>query len=169
MLARLMSQALRKLTACVSRSGTVLIFINQTRARLGVHFGNAETTTGGNALKFYSSVRCEIRRVGNLKDGEAVVGSRTKVKVLKNKVAPPFREAEFDVSYRTGIHRAAEVLDLALELGLVRKAGHSHSVDGVAIGNGREAAIEWLTQHPRELEALAAATVHHPGPRATSR
>src|SRR5688572_11355817 len=121
--ARLMSQALRKLTGAVSRSGTCIIFINQIRMKIGIVFGNPETTTGGNALKFYSSVRLEIRRAGNLKEGDNVVGTRTKVKVVKNKVAPPFQEVEFDVLYGAGISRAGEVLDLGVQLGLVEKAG----------------------------------------------
>ncbi|MFZ5444799.1 MAG: recombinase RecA [Myxococcota bacterium] len=154
--ARLMSQALRKLTGAVSRSGTCIIFINQIRMKIGVMFGNPETTTGGNALKFYSSVRCEIRRAGNLKDGDAVIGSRTKVKVVKNKVAPPFQEAEFDILYNKGISRAGEALDLGVTLGLVEKAGSFFSLNGERIAQGRERAIEWLREHPVELEALAA-------------
>jgi recombination protein RecA len=121
--ARLMSQALRKLTGAVSRSGCCIIFINQIRMKIGVVFGNPETTTGGNALKFYSSVRMEIRRTSNLKDGESVVGTRAKVKVVKNKVAPPFQEVEFDLLYGVGIHRAGEVLDLGVQAGLVDKSG----------------------------------------------
>ncbi|RYZ35973.1 MAG: recombinase RecA, partial [Myxococcaceae bacterium] len=153
--ARLMSQALRKLTGAVSRSGTCIIFINQIRMKIGVMFGNPETTTGGNALKFYSSVRMEIRRTGNLKEGDAVVGSRARVKVVKNKLAPPFQEAEFDVLYGTGIHRAAEVLDLAVSAGVVEKSGSHFSLRGERIGQGRERACEWLREHPDVLEALA--------------
>ncbi|MCC6333915.1 MAG: recombinase RecA [Myxococcales bacterium] len=153
--ARLMSQALRKLTGAVSRSGTCIIFINQLRMKIGVVFGNPETTTGGNALKFYSSVRCEIRRAGNLKEGEAVIGSRAKVKVVKNKVAPPFQEAEFDIVYNRGISRAGEVLDLGVALGLVEKAGSFFSLGAERLGQGRERAVEWLREHPVEAEALA--------------
>jgi recombination protein RecA len=154
--ARLMSQALRKLTGAVSRSGTCIIFINQIRMKIGVMFGNPETTTGGNALKFYSSVRMEIRRTGNLKDGESVIGTRTRVKVVKNKVAPPFHEAEFDLLYGSGIHRAGEVLDLGVQTGRVDKSGSHFSVRGERIGQGRERATEWLREHPAVLEALAA-------------
>ncbi|WNG39491.1 recombinase RecA [Archangium minus] len=153
--ARLMSQALRKLTGAVSRSGCCIIFINQIRMKIGVVFGNPETTTGGNALKFYSSVRMEIRRTSNLKDGENVVGTRAKVKVVKNKVAPPFQEAEFDLLYGVGIHRAGEVLDLAVHSGLVDKAGSHFSLRGERIGQGRERASEWLREHPEALEGLA--------------
>ncbi len=153
--ARLMSQALRKLTGAVSRSGTCIIFINQVRMKIGVMFGNPETTTGGNALKFYASVRMEIRRTGNLKEDDAVVGSRARVKVVKNKLAPPFQEAEFDVLYGTGIHRAAEVLDLAVSAGVVEKSGSHFSLRGERIGQGRERACEWLREHPDVLEALA--------------
>jgi len=153
--ARLMSQALRKLTGAVSRSGTCIIFINQIRMKIGVMFGNPETTTGGNALKFYSSVRCEIRRAGNLKDGDVVFGTRTKVKVVKNKVAPPFQEAEFDIVYNKGISRAGEAVDLGVHYGFVEKSGSHFRLDGEAIGQGRERAIEWLREHPTELEKLA--------------
>ncbi|PTL79072.1 recombinase RecA [Vitiosangium sp. GDMCC 1.1324] len=153
--ARLMSQALRKLTGAVSRSGCCIIFINQIRMKIGVVFGNPETTTGGNALKFYSSVRMEIRRTSNLKDGENVVGTRAKVKVVKNKVAPPFQEAEFDLLYGVGIHRPGEVLDLGVHAGLVDKAGSHFSLRGERIGQGRERAAEWLREHPDAMEALA--------------
>jgi recombination protein RecA len=154
--ARLMSQALRKLTGAVSRSGTCIIFINQIRMKIGVVFGNPETTTGGNALKFYASVRCEIRKAGNLKDGETVIGTRTKVKVVKNKVAPPFHEAEFDIIYNKGVSRAGEVLDLGAAMGLVEKSGSHFSLGNERIGQGRERAIEWLNSHPAEMELLAA-------------
>ena len=156
--ARLMSQALRKLTGAVSRSGTTIIFINQIRMKIGVMFGNPETTTGGNALKFYSSVRCEIRRAGNLKEGDVVIGSRTKVKVVKNKVAPPFQEAEFDIIYNRGISRAGEVVDLGAALGILEKSsgGSHYSLDGERIAQGRERAIEWFREHPAELEKVAA-------------
>ena len=162
--ARLMSQALRKLTGAVSRSGTCIIFINQIRMKIGVVFGNPETTTGGNALKFYASVRLEIRKAGNLKDGENVIGTRTKVKVVKNKVAPPFQEAEFDIIYNRGVSRAGEVLDLGTTLGFVDKAGSHFSLGGERIGQGRERAIEWLQQHPAEMEMLAAKILSTPKP-----
>ena len=154
--ARLMSQALRKLTGAVSKSGTVIFFINQMRMKIGVVFGNPETTTGGNALKFYASVRMEIRRVGNLKDGEAVVGTRTRVKVVKNKVAPPFQETEFDVLYGQGISRAGEVLDLAVGLGVIEKSGSHFLLEGERIGQGRERTVEWLRERPAVLDGLAA-------------
>ncbi|MCY1075244.1 recombinase RecA [Archangium lansingense] len=164
--ARLMSQALRKLTGAVSRSGCCIIFINQIRMKIGVVFGNPETTTGGNALKFYSSVRMEIRRTSNLKDGESVVGTRAKVKVVKNKVAPPFQETEFDLLYGVGINRPGEVLDLGVQAGLVDKSGSHFSLRGERIGQGRERASEWLREHPEALEALAREVVGMtlPGP-----
>jgi recombination protein RecA len=170
--ARLMSQALRKLTGAVSKSGTVIFFINQIRMKIGVVFGNPETTTGGNALKFYASVRMEIRRLGNLKDGDNVIGTRTRVKVVKNKVAPPFHETEFDVLYGQGISRAGEALDLAVTLGLAEKSGSHYLLDGERIGQGRERAIEWLRERPQALEALvariAAAEVRPPPPPAVA-
>ncbi len=153
--ARLMSQALRKLTGAVSRSGTCIIFINQIRMKIGVVFGNPETTTGGNALKFYSSVRCEIRRSGNLKDGDTVVGNRTKVRVVKNKVAPPFADAEFDIIYNQGISRAGEVVDLATAAGYLDKSGSHFSLDGERIAQGRDKAVEFFRANPDKLEALA--------------
>jgi recombination protein RecA len=154
--ARLMSQALRKLTSTISRSQTVVIFINQIRMRIGVMFGNPETTTGGNALKFYASVRMDIRRTGTLKDGDNVVGGRTRVKVVKNKMAPPFKEAEFDILYGTGISREGEVIDLGSEGGILEKSGAWYSFNGERIGQGRESAREFLRAHPeigKELEA----------------
>jgi recombination protein RecA len=154
--ARLMSQALRKLTGAVSRSGCCIVFINQIRMKIGVVFGNPETTTGGNALKFYASMRLEIRRAGNLKDGESVVGSRVKVKVVKNKVAPPFQEAEFDILYGSGISRAGEVLDLGVQLGLVEKSGSHFSWHGERLGQGRERAVDFLRERPQLMEELAA-------------
>jgi recombination protein RecA len=157
--ARLMSQALRKLTGAVSKSGTVIFFINQMRMKIGVVFGNPETTTGGNALKFYASVRLEIRRLGNLKDGDTVIGTRTRVKVVKNKVAPPFQETEFDVLYGQGISRAGEVLDLAVATGRVEKSGSHHLLDGERIGQGRERAVEWLREHPQVCDTLASQLV----------
>jgi recombination protein RecA len=153
--ARLMSQALRKLTGAVNKSGTCIIFINQIRMKIGVVFGNPETTTGGNALKFYSSVRLEIKRIGNIKEADTVVGTRGRVKVVKNKVAPPFHEAEFDLMYGTGISRAGEVLDLGTTLGLFEKAGSHYSLKGERIGQGRERAIEWIRERPQLLEDLA--------------
>src|SRR2546426_4269501 len=142
--ARLMSQALRKLTAAISKSQTIVVFINQIRMKIGVMFGNPETTTGGNALKFYSSVRLDIRRIGNIKEGENVVGSRTKVRVVKNKVAPPFKEVEFDIIYGQGISRDGEIVDLGSEGGVIEKSGAWHSFEGERIGQGREDTKEAL-------------------------
>ena len=153
--ARLMSQALRKLTAVVSRNQTLVIFINQIRMKIGVVFGNPETTTGGHALKFYASVRLDIRRIGAVKEGEQVVGSRTRVKVVKNKVAPPFREAEFDIRYGVGVDRFGEAVDLAVERGLLEKAGAHYSLEGERIGQGRERAAEWLRTNPAAFQRLA--------------
>ncbi|MFN7131762.1 MAG: recombinase RecA [Myxococcales bacterium] len=155
--ARLMSQALRKLTGAVSKSGASILFINQIRMKIGVMFGNPETTTGGNALKFYASVRLDIRRTGQVKDGENVVGSRTRVKVVKNKVAPPFREAEFDILYGSGVCRENELLDLGCERGLVEKNGAWFSYNGERIAQGRERACEWLREHPAAAEELVKA------------
>jgi recombination protein RecA len=146
--ARLMSQALRKLTGTISRSNTVVIFINQIRMKIGVMFGNPETTTGGNALKFYASVRMDIRRTGALKDGDSIVGGRTRVKVVKNKMAPPFKEAEFDILYGTGISRDGEIVDLGSEMSVVEKSGAWYSFGGERIGQGREAAKQFLKDHP---------------------
>jgi recombination protein RecA len=146
--ARLMSQALRKLTAIIAKSKTTVIFTNQIRFRIGVMFGNPETTTGGNALKFYASVRLDIRRIGALKAEEEVTGSRTRVKVVKNKVAPPFREVEFDIIYGEGISRTGEIIDLGSELGIVEKSGSWYSYRGERIGQGREAAIKFLKENP---------------------
>jgi recombination protein RecA len=154
--ARLMSQAMRKLAGVVSRNQATVVFINQIRMKIGVVFGNPETTTGGNALKFYASLRLDIRRAGQLKDGEEIVGSRTRVRVVKNKVAPPFREAEFDIRYGVGVDRAAEALDLAVDRGLVEKSGTHFALDGERIGQGRERAAEWLRANPAALEALVA-------------
>jgi recombination protein RecA len=145
--ARLMSQALRKLTATISRSQTVVIFINQIRMKIGVMFGNPETTTGGNALKFYASVRMDIRRIGALKDGDNIIGGRTRVKVVKNKMAPPFKEAEFDILYGTGISRDGEIVDLGSDMGVVEKSGAWYSFGGERIGQGREAAKQFLREH----------------------
>jgi recombination protein RecA len=146
--ARLMSQALRKLTGTISRSQTIMIFINQIRMKIGVMFGNPETTTGGNALKFYASVRLDIRRVGAIKQGDNVVGSRTRVRVVKNKVAPPFKEAEFDILYGVGISREGELIDLGTDRGLVEKSGAWYSFGGERIGQGRENVKEFLHEHP---------------------
>jgi recombination protein RecA len=144
--ARLMSQALRKLTATVHRSNTLLVFINQIRMKIGVMFGNPETTTGGNALKFYASMRLDVRRIGALKNGEQVVGNRTKVKVVKNKMAAPFREVEFDILYGQGISRSGDILDMAAEAGIVEKAGAWYSYKGERIGQGREAAKTFIEE-----------------------
>jgi recombination protein RecA len=149
--ARLMSQALRKLTATISKAQTTVVFINQIRMKIGVMFGNPETTTGGNALKFYASQRLDIRRVGAIKDGETVIGSRTRVKVVKNKVAPPFREVEFDILYGQGISREGDLLDLAVENNIVEKSGAWFSYGGERIGQGRENARDFLKAHPEML------------------
>jgi recombination protein RecA len=146
--ARLMSQALRKLTATIARSQTVVIFINQIRMKIGVMFGNPETTTGGNALKFYASVRMDIRRIGALKEADAVVGGRTRVKVVKNKMAPPFKEAEFDILYGTGISLEGELVDIGSDMGIVEKSGAWYSFNGDRIGQGRDSAKEFLKAHP---------------------
>jgi len=154
--ARLMSQALRKLTAVVSKSKTLLIFINQIREKIGVMFGNPETTTGGRALKFYSSVRIDIRRINSIKDGEAVVGSRTKVKVVKNKIAPPFKVAEFDIAYGEGISKTGELIDLGIEHRVVEKSGAWFSYGDLRIGQGRENSKAFLKGNPdvaNEIEA----------------
>lgn len=146
--ARLMSQAMRKFTGVLNRSNTILIFINQIRMKIGVMFGNPETTTGGNALKFYSSLRLDIRRIGQLKDGQEVIGNRTRVKVVKNKVAPPFKEAEFDIVYGEGISKTGDLLDLAVNLDIVEKSGSWYSYNEERIGQGRENAKRFLTDQP---------------------
>lgn len=146
--ARLMSQALRKLTGSISRSNCTVIFINQLRMKIGVMFGNPETTTGGNALKFYASVRMDIRRIGAIKDGEAVIGNRTKIKVVKNKVAPPFREVEFDIMYGEGISQTGDLLDVAANEGIIEKAGAWYSYNNAKMGQGREQSKEFLKQNP---------------------
>ncbi|WP_225409970.1 recombinase RecA [Stigmatella hybrida] len=154
--ARLMSQALRKLTGTISKSQTCVIFINQIRMKIGVMFGNPETTTGGNALKFYASQRLDIRRIGAIKNGENVVGSRTRVKVVKNKVAPPFKEVEFDIMYGTGISREGDLIDLASNENIVEKSGSWFAFKGERIGQGRENAKDYLREHPdtyKEIEA----------------
>ena len=153
--ARLMSQALRKITAAVSRSKTTVIFINQIRMRIGVMFGNPETTTGGNALKFYSSVRLDIRRIETLKEGDNSIGNRVRVKVVKNKVAPPFRQAEFDIMFNQGIARTGEIIDLAVHVGLVNKSGAWYEYNEAKIAQGRDAAKQYLADNPKiviELE-----------------
>ncbi len=152
--ARLMSQALRKLTGVVSKSKTCLIFINQLREKIGVMFGNPETTTGGRALKFYSSVRVDIRRIGAIKDGETMVGGRTRVKVVKNKLAPPFREAEFDIMYGEGISREGDLVDQGVERKIVEKSGTWFSYGGERLGQGRENAKAFLKQNPEVAAAI---------------
>ena len=152
--ARLMSQAMRKFTGVLNRSHTVLIFINQIRMKIGVMFGNPETTTGGNALKFYSSLRLDIRRIGQIKDGQEVVGNRTKVKVVKNKVAPPFKVSEFDIIYGEGISKIGDMLDLAVDLEIIDKSGAWYSYNDERIGQGRENAKRFLTDHPEMTEDI---------------
>jgi recombination protein RecA len=158
-----MSQALRKLTGTIARSHTVVIFINQIRMKIGVMFGNPETTTGGNALKFYASVRMDIRRIGALKDGDNIVGGRTRVKVVKNKMAPPFKEAEFDVLYGTGISRDGEIVDLGSEMGIVEKSGAWYSFGGDRIGQGREAAKNFLKEHPEIAQQIMSRVMERVG------
>ena len=154
--ARLMSQALRKLTATISRTGCCCIFINQLREKIGVMFGNPETTTGGNALKFYASVRLDIRRIGQIKDGENVAGNRTKVKVVKNKVAPPFRLAEFDIMYGEGISKMGEIVDLGVDTNVIKKAGSWFSYGDTKIGQGRDAVKQMLHDNPELCEEIEA-------------
>lgn len=153
--ARLMSQALRKLTGVISRSHATVIFINQIRMKIGVMFGNPETTTGGNALKFYASVRMDIRRIGQIKQGDQVIGNRTRVKVVKNKIAPPFREAEFDIMYNQGISKSGDILDLATAHDIVEKAGAWFAYNDAKIGQGREAAKQYLQDNPKAMEEIA--------------
>lgn len=155
--ARLMSQALRKLTSAISKTNTTCIFINQLREKIGVMFGNPETTTGGNALKFYASVRLDIRRATQLKDGEEVIGNQVRVKVVKNKVAPPFRKAEFDIMFGEGISRSGEIIDLGAELGIIKKSGSWYSYNDTKLGQGRDAAKQCIQDNPEladELEKL---------------
>src|SRR4051794_3787878 len=152
--ARLMSQALRKLTGSISKSNTIVLFINQIRMKIGIMFGNPETTTGGNALKFYASVRLDIRRIGAIKDRDEVVGNQTRVKVVKNKVAPPFRQVEFDIMYGHGISKSGELLDLGVKAGVVEKSGAWFSYDGERIGQGRENAKQYLEAHKDAAAAI---------------
>ncbi len=161
--ARLMSQALRKLTGAISRSNSMVLFINQIRMKIGVMFGSPETTTGGNALKFYASCRLDIRRIGALKDGEKVVGNRTRVKVVKNKMAPPFREVEFDIMYGEGISYAGDLIDLGSECGAVEKSGAWFSLEGERIGQGRDNAIQYLKQNPALARRIEAKILLHHG------
>ncbi|WP_448578742.1 recombinase RecA [Thermaurantiacus sp.] len=155
--ARLMSQALRKLTGSISRSRCLVIFINQVRMKIGVMYGNPETTTGGNALKFYASVRLDIRRTGQIKDREEIIGNTTRVKVVKNKVAPPFRQVEFDIMYGSGISKVGEILDLGVKAGIVEKSGAWFSHDSTRIGQGRENAKTYLVEHPDVAARIEAA------------
>ena len=154
MQARLMCQALRKLTGSISKSNTLVIFINQIRMKIGVMFGNPETTTGGNALKFYSSVRLDIRRIGQIKERDEVVGNQTRVKVVKNKVAPPFKQVEFDIMYGEGISKTGELIDLGVKANIVEKSGSWYTYDSQRIGQGRENAKGYLRDNPQAAEAL---------------
>ena len=161
--ARLMSQALRKLTGTISKSNCCVIFINQIRMKIGVMFGNPETTTGGNALKFYASVRMDIRKIAAIKNGQDVVGSRTRVKVVKNKVAPPFKEAEFDITYGLGISRVGDIVDLGSECNVIDKSGAWFSYNGERVGQGRENAKQYLFEHPETCAAIEAKILEHYG------
>jgi len=154
--ARLMSQALRKLTSSISRSRTTVFFINQIRMKIGVMFGNPETTTGGNALKFYASVRLDVRRTGSIKKGEEVLGNETRVKVVKNKVAPPFKQAQFSIMYGQGVSHGGEVLDMGVQYGLINKSGAWYAMDNERIGQGRDNAITYLNEHPELLDKVEA-------------
>src|SRR5690349_5373018 len=161
--ARLMSQALRKLTGSISKSNTIVIFINQIRMKIGIMFGNPETTTGGNALKFYASVRLDIRRIGAIKDRDEVVGNQTRVKVVKNKVAPPFKQVEFDIMYGVGISKTGELVDLGVKAGIVEKSGSWYSYDGSRIGQGRESAKTFLEENKDAAEKLETAIRQNAG------
>jgi recombination protein RecA len=152
--ARLMSQALRKLTASISKSNCLVIFINQIRLKIGVMFGNPETTTGGNALKFYASVRLDIRRIGAIKDRDNIVGNQTRVKVVKNKLAPPFRVVEFDIMYGEGVSKVGELIDLGIQAGVVEKSGAWFSYDGQRVGQGRENAKQFLRNNPAVAKSI---------------
>ncbi|MBO5995885.1 MAG: recombinase RecA [Acetobacter sp.] len=161
--ARLMSQALRKLTGTVARSNTLMIFLNQIRLKIGVMFGNPETTTGGNALKFYSSIRMDIRRVGSIKDKDEILGNQTRVKVVKNKMAPPFRQVEFDIMYGEGISKVGELIDLGVKAGVVEKSGAWFSCDSQRIGQGRENAKQFLRDHPEMAVSIEQKVREHAG------
>ncbi|MBI3675947.1 MAG: recombinase RecA [Proteobacteria bacterium] len=161
--ARLMSQALRKLTGSISKSNTIVVFINQIRMKIGIMFGNPETTTGGNALKFYASVRLDIRRIGAIKDHDEVIGNQTRVKVVKNKVAPPFKQVEFDIMYGQGISKTGELLDLGVKASVVEKSGSWFSYDGTRIGQGREAAKAFLTENKDVADKIEAAIRQNAG------
>ncbi len=161
--ARLMSQALRKLTASISRSNTMVIFINQIRMKIGVMYGSPETTTGGNALKFYASVRLDIRRIGAIKDREEVVGNQTRVKVVKNKVAPPFKQVEFDIMYGEGVSKSGELIDLGVKAGVVEKSGAWFSFDSQRLGQGRENAKAYLKANPEAADRIEKAIRENAG------
>jgi recombination protein RecA len=161
--ARLMSQALRKLTGSISRSRCIVIFINQIRMKIGVMFGSPETTTGGNALKFYASVRLDIRRIGAIKDRDTVVGNQTRVKVVKNKMAPPFRMVEFDIMYGEGVSKSGELIDLGVQAGVIEKSGAWFSYGGQRIGQGRENAKQFLKEHPDVAETVEASIRQNAG------
>ncbi|HEY8262190.1 MAG TPA: DNA recombination/repair protein RecA, partial [Methylosinus sp.] len=161
--ARLMSQALRKLTASISRSNTLVIFINQIRMKIGVMYGSPETTTGGNALKFYASVRLDIRRIGSIKDRDEVTGNQTRVKVVKNKVAPPFKQVEFDIMYGEGVSKVGELIDLGVKAGVVEKSGAWFSFDSQRLGQGRENAKTFLKQNKDAAERIEAAIRENAG------
>ena len=161
--ARLMSQALRKLTGSISRSHTMVIFINQIRMKIGVMFGSPETTTGGNALKFYASVRLDIRRIGSIKDRDEIVGNQTRVKVVKNKLAPPFREVDFDIMYGEGVSKLGELLDLGVKAGIVEKSGAWFSYDSQRLGQGRENSKQFLRDNPEIADAIEAAVRQNAG------
>ena len=171
MQARLMSKALRKLTGTIGKTGCCCIFINQLREKIGVMFGNPETTTGGNALKFYSSIRIDIRRATQIKDGETVVGNRVKIKVVKNKVAPPFRRTEFDILYGQGISKSGEIIDMGVELGVIKKSGSWFSYEDNKLGQGRDMVRQLLDDNPElceELEARIKAAIQPQEPQATA-
>ena len=161
--ARLMSQALRKLTGSISRSNCMVIFINQIRQKIGVMFGNPETTTGGNALKFYASVRLDIRRIGAIKDKEEIVGNQTRIKVVKNKVAPPFKVIEFDIMYGEGISKTGEIIDLGVKADIVEKSGSWYSWQGTQLGQGKEAARKYLKENPAAMDAIEKAIFEREG------